>query len=135
MGRENECDFRVIVADDERVIADTLALILKGSGFNACAVYSGEQALGLAREWGADALISDFMMPGMNGIETAIAIRAIDPTCSIILFSGHGTLNTCRSAEEKGFEVLAKPVQPDRLLRWLQDLRDRRCSEADQRVT
>jgi DNA-binding NtrC family response regulator len=74
-------------------------------------------------------------MPGMNGIETAIAIRAIDPTCSIILFSGHGTLNTCRSAEEKSFEVLAKPVQPDRLLRWLQDLRDRRCSEADQRVT
>ncbi len=63
---------RVLVADDERVIADTLALILNKSGFEATAVYSGEEAIETAKTLQPDVLISDVIMFGLNGIDAAI---------------------------------------------------------------
>jgi CheY-like chemotaxis protein len=78
----------VLVADDERIIADTLALILNNSGYRAIAVYSGEQALQAAAESTPHVLISDVVMGGMNGIEAALAILRICPQCHVILFSG-----------------------------------------------
>ncbi len=70
---------KVLVADDERVIADTLAMILNQSGFQARAVYSGEKALELAPEFKPDMLISDVIMADLNGIDAAIRIRALLP--------------------------------------------------------
>jgi len=78
----------VLVADDERVIADTLAIILNQSGFEATAVYSGEKAVEAARSLQPDMLISDVIMTDMNGIDAAITIRTMLPTCKILLFSG-----------------------------------------------
>jgi CheY-like chemotaxis protein len=66
-----------LVADDERIIADTLVLILNQSGYRAIVVYSGEQALQAAAESPPHVLISDVVMGGMNGIEAALAILRI----------------------------------------------------------
>ena len=63
---------KVLVADDERVIADTLAMILNQSGFEARAVYSGERALELAATLKPDMLISDVIMADLNGIDAAM---------------------------------------------------------------
>ena len=60
---------RVLVVDDERVIADTLAIILNQNGFDASAVYTGTAAVDRARETKPDLIISDVIMPDMNGIE------------------------------------------------------------------
>ncbi len=79
---------KVLVADDERVIADTLAIILNQSGFEATAVYNGEKAVEAARIIKPDMLISDVIMTDMNGIDAAITIRSILPSCKILLFSG-----------------------------------------------
>ena len=79
---------KVLVADDERVIADTLAIILNQSGFEATAVYSGEKAVEAARTLRPDMLISDVIMTDMNGIDAAITIQTILPNCKILLFSG-----------------------------------------------
>jgi CheY-like chemotaxis protein len=79
---------RILVADDERVIADTLAMILNQSGFEARAVYSGEGALELAESFQPDMLISDVIMADLNGIDAAIRIRALLPGIKILLFSG-----------------------------------------------
>jgi len=59
---ENSARKKVLVADDERVIADTLSMILNQSGFEARAVYSGEKALELAASFVPDMLISDVIM-------------------------------------------------------------------------
>jgi len=59
---------KVLVADDERVIADTLAIILNQSGFEATAVYNGEKAVETARTLRPDMVISDVIMTDMNGI-------------------------------------------------------------------
>ena len=120
-------NFRVLVVDDEPIIADTLKHILIACGFAARATYNGENALKLAEEWPPSALISDVMMPGMSGIDTARAMRALHPNCSILLFTGHGTPGILQRARENGFEILAKPVHPKELLDRLTVLRDGNC--------
>ncbi len=83
---ENSLKPKVLVADDERVIADTLAMILNQSGFDARAVYSGEKALEMAPTFAPDMLISDVIMADLNGIDAAIQIRSMLPTVKILLF-------------------------------------------------
>lgn len=110
---------KVLVADDERVIADTLAMILNQSGFQAQAVYSGEKALELAQSFQPDMLISDVIMADLNGIDAAIRIRSLLPEIKILLFSGQAaTADLLEKARADGyeFEILAKPVHPQDLL-------------------
>ena len=110
---------KVLVADDERVIADTLAIILNQAGFEAKAVYTGSAAVDAAKVSPPDLLISDVIMPDMNGIDAAIRIRTMLPKCKILLFSGQAaTADLLESARKQGheFEILAKPVHPQDLL-------------------
>ena len=110
---------RVLVADDEQVIANTLAIILNQHGFEARAVYSGEKALEALDSFRPDMLISDVIMTGMTGIEASIQTRARLPNCKILLFSGQAaTADLLERARAQGheFEILAKPVHPTDLL-------------------
>ena len=110
---------KVLVADDEQVIANTLAIILNQAGFEARAVYSGEKALESLDDFQPDMLISDVIMTGMTGIEAAIATRNKLPSCKILLFSGQAaTADLLEKARQEGheFEILAKPVHPTDLL-------------------
>ncbi len=110
---------RVLVADDEKVIAVTLAMILNQSGFNARAVYSGEKALEQASTFEPDMLISDVIMADLNGIDAAIRMRELRPGIKILLFSGQAaTADLLEKARARGyeFEILAKPVHPQDLL-------------------
>ena len=116
---------RVLVVDDERVIADTLAIILNQSGFHATAVYSGEKAVETAQTLKPDMVISDVIMNDLNGIEAAIQIRAMLPGCKILLFSGlPGSGDLLLEAQQQGynFELLNKPVHPSKLLAKVAEL-------------
>jgi len=113
---------KVLVADDERVIADTLTMILNQSGFEARAVYSGEKALEMATTFLPDMLISDVIMADLNGIDAAIRIRALLPSIKVLLFSGQAaTADLLEKARRDGYEfdILAKPVHPQDLLNRL----------------
>jgi CheY-like chemotaxis protein len=110
---------KVLVADDEQVIANTLAIILNQAGFEARAVFNGEKAVELLDSFQPDMLISDVIMTGMTGIEAAIIARSRLPNCKILLFSGQAaTADLLEKAREQGheFEILAKPVHPTDLL-------------------
>ena len=110
------------MADDERVIADTLSMILNQSGFDARAVYSGETALELASTFQPDMLISDVIMANLNGIDAAIRIRQLLPSIKVLLFSGQAaTADLLEKARREGheFDILAKPVHPQDLLNRL----------------
>ncbi|HMG85704.1 MAG TPA: response regulator [Terracidiphilus sp.] len=116
---DNHVKPKVLVVDDERVIADTLAMILNQSGFQARAVYSGETALETASSYEPDMLIADVIMADLNGIDAAIQIRALLPRIKILLFSGQAaTADLLEKARSQGyeFEILAKPVHPQDLL-------------------
>ena len=110
---------KILVADDEQVIANTLAVILNQAGFEARAVYSGEDAIAALDGFQPDMLITDVIMTGMNGIEAAIAVRARLPQCKVLLFSGQAaTASLLEKARHEGheFEILAKPIHPTDLL-------------------
>ena len=110
---------RVLVVDDEELIANTLAIILNNAGFEARAVFSGEQAVELIESFQPEMLITDVVMRGMTGIEAAIATRNKLPKCNILLFSGQAvTADLLQEARSQGheFEILAKPVHPSELL-------------------
>ena len=110
---------KVLVADDERVIADTLAMILNQSGFEARAVYSGEKILETVPLFRPDMLISDVIMADLNGIDAAIRVRALLPDIKVLLFSGQAaTADLLEKARSNGYEfdILAKPVHPQDLL-------------------
>jgi CheY-like chemotaxis protein len=113
---------KVLVADDERVIADTVTMILNQSGFEARAVYSGEKAVELVATFEPNMLISDVIMADLNGIDAAIRIRRLLPEIKILLFSGQAaTADMLEKARAEGheFEILAKPVHPQDLLNRL----------------
>ena len=110
---------KVLVVDDERIIADTLTAILRKNGFAAVAAYQGLDALEIALSIRPDLLLTDVSMPGMNGIELAIAVTQQVPSCRVLLFSGHAsTADMLARARESGhdFAVLAKPLHPTELL-------------------
>jgi CheY-like chemotaxis protein len=116
---------RVLVVDDEQVIADTLAKILDLNGYEASAVYTGTAAVENARSLQPDLIISDVIMPDMDGVQTAISIRSFLPNCKILLFSGQAaTADLLENARAQGheFEILGKPVHPSDLLAKLRGI-------------
>ena len=113
---------RVLVIDDDSSVADTLAMVLNASGFDATAAYSGETALELARLMALDNVVADVMMEPMHGIQTALAISHIHPDCQVLLISGNErTSQLLQDAIDAGhaFTILAKPVYPTVIINYL----------------
>lgn len=111
---------RILVVDDERCIADTLAAILRNFGYDASACYDAQSALRECASRTPDLIISDVMMPGLNGIDMAIRVRQTHDTCKILLFSGLGnSFDLLEETRLQGydFDLLTKPVHPAELLR------------------
>jgi YesN/AraC family two-component response regulator len=113
----------VLIVDDEHLIADTLAEILNdSSNFVAVALYDGASALDWVRSTSIDILITDVVMPEMNGIELAKSVKSICPKTRIVLLSGQAqTRDLMQQAGREGylFELWPKPMDPDDVLKRL----------------
>jgi DNA-binding response OmpR family regulator len=110
---------RIFVVDDEAVIATTLAMILRQSGFEAHSFEKPEEALSASRGMAPDLLITDVVMPVLTGIELALQLRELFPECKVLLFSGQpATAELLHAARSKGhdFETLPKPMHPLEML-------------------
>jgi CheY-like chemotaxis protein len=114
---------RVFVVDDEANIADTLSLILRGAGFTVHTFYDGLTALEHAQRENPDFVLSDIVMPKMDGITLAAKLREQQPRCRVLLISGNAGCSTLLSQwRDQGgpeLEILAKPVGPQIIIRKL----------------
>ena len=125
MGPSNSSRTVAFVVDDEDVIASTLELILLSRGFAVRSFVDPSDAAEAAQLTKPDFLLTDVMMPKLNGIELALKMRQINPDCCVLLFSGQaGTSDLLARASEQGhrFEILAKPVHPLDLLSKIAEL-------------
>lgn len=116
---------RVLVVDDEHLIAETLCAILNEHGFDATAAHSGVEAINAVRSQQPDVVLSDVLMPRMSGVELGIELRKEFPEIKIFLFSGQtATSKMIRQAEEEGyhFELFPKPIHPEELMARLRGL-------------
>lgn len=114
----------ILIVDDEKVIADTLSVILSKCGFDTFTAYDGIGGLAIALETFPDLLISDVVMPGMSGIDLAIAVSKTLPQCKVLLFSGQAaTTDLLEEARHSGhnFTALTKPVHPTDLLKRISE--------------
>ena len=110
---------RVLIVDDERNIADTLAMVFKLKGHEAIAAYSAESAVELIETFEPDIVLSDVIMGRMTGVDLAIYLSRARPDCKVVLFSGQtATADLLAEASRKGhdFRLLAKPIHPERLI-------------------
>jgi CheY-like chemotaxis protein len=115
---------RILVVDDEKIIADTIVTILNNNGFIAEAAYSGAEAIEKAERTCPELVLSDVLMPYLDGVEAAIAIRELCPDTRIVLFSGQAaTVEILARARERGhiFELLPKPIHPTQLIKHLRE--------------
>jgi DNA-binding NtrC family response regulator len=113
---------RILIVDDEKLIADTCAQIFEDAGFHAATAYDGWSALNIAAEFRPDYLLTDVLMPRMNGVELAICISQLLPAAKILLFSGQAGISDILShGREQGydFELIAKPLHPTKLIEHL----------------
>ena len=110
---------RVLIVDDERMIADTLAIILARAGYESRAAYCGEAVVETMLSWHPHLAILDVVLLGMTGIELAARLKEACPECHIMLISGHTATEELlkgAAAEAAFWTVLPKPIPPSELL-------------------
>lgn len=118
---------RVFVVDDEPIIAFTLAAILESAGYTARHFADPIEALRAAETNCPDYLISDVVMPSLNGIDLGVQFKAIYPQVKVLLFSGVlSPAHLKEDAKKKGqdFDILSKPIHPKLLLEALAGMGD-----------
>jgi CheY-like chemotaxis protein len=113
---------RVLIVDDNRDAADTLALLLKLWGFQPLVAYDGPAALAVAAAQRPDVVLLDLSLPGMDGFEVARHLRQQpgSETTPLIAVSGYGQEGDLRHTRRAGFDRhLIKPFEPEELRRIL----------------
>jgi CheY-like chemotaxis protein len=112
---------RILVVDDDRLVADTLALIFVKNGFEARTAYAADQALESARVFHPNLLLCDVTMPGRDGLALVADVASELPACRIIMLTGfYSNLKSVREQSNllgRHVGILTKPCQPADLLR------------------
>lgn len=116
---------RILVVDDNRDIAASLALFLELEGHTVRVAHAGNEAVGLCEEFLPEVALLDVGMPGMDGYQLAHRLRQLPAVSGAILIAvtGWGSQADKQKAWESGFDHhLTKPVDPDQLLALLATL-------------
>ncbi len=121
---------RILVADDEPGVRNFLRHALERSGYRVQLAEDGEEALRESRNCLLDLVITDLVMPRREGIETIRKLRRETPHIGIIAMSGAFNAQFLSVAQMLGADaVLTKPVAPDRLLRTVSEVLEKRWSD------
>jgi two-component system nitrogen regulation response regulator NtrX len=108
---------RILVVDDERNIRRSLEMILTGEGYEVICVPSGREAIETIKDDKPHVVLLDIVLPGMNGIEVLRSVRESNPDLSVIMISGHGTVQDAVMATKLGaYDFLEKPLSREKVL-------------------
>ncbi len=107
---------RILIIDDEPSMRFTLEAVLGDAGHEVFPAAGGEQGLSAFEARGADLVISDLAMPGMDGMTVLATVRALDPSVPVLMLTAHGSERVAVAAMKAGaFDYLPKPFDPDEL--------------------
>jgi DNA-binding NtrC family response regulator len=114
---------KVLIVDDEKVIRDSLELLLKDEGYKADTSTDGEDALQKIKQEDYDIVITDIKMPKLDGIELMQKARDVSPNSFFIIMTAYASVNTAIEALRKGaYDYLIKPVEFDDVILRLKRL-------------
>lgn len=114
---------KVLILDDEVVIASTLRSILEQQGVRVAVAFDGKTAVSVASTFEPDVLVADVQMPKLNGIEAAIQIVRRSPKCKVFVYTGKVLLQeSLAQIKQQGFGLIERPIAPTDLLDRLREL-------------
>jgi FixJ family two-component response regulator len=111
----------ILVIDDEKIIHESCARILRDQGYEVDAAMNGAEALQKLKEKRYNLVLSDIKMPGLDGVQTLEQMKQHAPEITVIMFTGFASVETARTTMKLGaFDYLPKPFTPDELLSTVQ---------------
>ncbi len=126
---------KILVIDDESSIRNTLKDILEYEKYETVLAEDGFEALEKMDQGPFDVILCDVKMPKMDGIELLDKIKELDPDATVVMISGHGTIDTAVEAIKKGaFDFIAKPLDLNRLLITIRNAMDKTKLVTETRV-
>jgi CheY-like chemotaxis protein len=117
---------RVLVVDDDRLVADTLNLIFQANGYESEAAYSAAEGLALARTFLPGLLLCDITMPDENGLQLAETLHREMPNCKCLMLTAYASnaskVEQHTTRTQRPLKLLSKPCRPEILLREAESL-------------
>jgi two-component system, NtrC family, nitrogen regulation response regulator NtrX len=125
---------KLLIVDDEAGIRESLSSILRDERYSVDAVESAEIALERLTSGAFDVVLLDVWLPGMDGMEALSRIQSLPQPPSVIIISGHGTIETAVRATKLGaFDFIEKPLSLERVIVLVRNaLQQRRLQEENQ---
>jgi len=126
---------RILVVDDDESTRELFAELLQRWGYDVEQTGDGHDALKLAAELHPDVIISDLVMPKLDGLALTRALREETPETPVIIITGKGTIDAAVEAVREGvFDFVEKPLDPARLKVILQRALEKRETEHEMQV-
>ncbi|MCY2959196.1 MAG: sigma-54 dependent transcriptional regulator [Planctomycetota bacterium] len=103
---------RILFVEDDESLRKVLTRELTDAGFDVKSFASAEGVVDAVRQQAPDAMLLDLRLPGVDGLELLARVRAIDESCQVVVFTGHGAVPEAVEAMRRGaHDFLTKPVR------------------------
>jgi two-component system nitrogen regulation response regulator NtrX len=107
----------ILIVDDEESIRTSLGGILEDEGYKTLFAVDGVEALAIARQEAPDLVLLDIWMPRMDGLESLQKLKELYPELTVIMMSGHGTIETAvRSTKMGAYDFIEKPLSLEKVI-------------------
>src|SRR5262249_38403477 len=117
---------RVLAVDDEPAMTEWLKMVIEAEGYEVRTALIGTRGEEIFKQWRPDVVVTDLMLPDVDGIQLLRRLKEVDPWPEVIVISGQGTISRAVEAGGGGgVFFLGRPVRQDRLLDMLPQAIDR----------
>lgn len=123
---------KILVIDDDKLVRKVFKLTLSKEGYDVLEAEDGRQGLQLIKTENPDLVLTDFQMPGINGLEVIAEITRLKLNIPVIMLTGYGDVSlTIKSIQKGAYEFLEKPTKPEVLKSTVRSALDSAKSSRD----
>jgi len=125
---------RILIVDDEQHVRTSLATWFRDEGYTVSTAGGGKEALESMARDGADILLVDIKMPGMDGLELQRKVRQLAPDATVVIMTAYAAVETAVQALKEGaYDYIVKPFDPEELSRLVRKAAERYSLLAENR--
>jgi len=123
-------DFKILIVDDEEAYCDVLGMILQKEGYQVKQCNKSKEVVNILKAEDFDLIISDLIMPEMDGVALLKTVKKIRPNICFIMLTAYGTIENAVEAMRQGaFTYVIKGTDPEELIKEIRNIRKLRPSQ------